>query len=183
METVESLSSNLLIVGEGPTAFDDLERWWDMGIEHDVLCVNYAGRWFPCDFKYWYTYHGDHFGIPRNPDTWWIKKCKALKISFNPGPYIDQIVNLSDTEGSSGLQAVWVGKQHLKYDKIILAGVPMTNEPRISPNSYNKGHYQSGFFHIWMKYQAVLKQFVRSMSGNTMELLGAPTKDFFQCPQ
>lgn len=154
-----------------------------MGIEHDVLCINYAGRWFPCDFKYWYTYHGDHFGIPRNPDTWWIKKCRALKLSFNPGPYIDQIVNLSDTEGSSGLQAVWVGKQYLGYDKIILAGVPMTNEPRISPNPYNEGNYQAGFFHVWVKYRDILKEFVRSLSGNTMELLGAPQQGFFQCPQ
>lgn len=159
--------------------FDDLQAWWDMQIPHDVMCVNYAARWFPCDFKYFYTYHGDHFGIARNPDTWWIKRCKALKMSFNPGPYIDEIVNLSDTEGSSGLQAVWVGKQHLGYDRIILAGIPMTNEPRVSPNTYNKGTYKSGFFHIWVKYKNVLKPFVRSMSGNTREILGYPAKDFF----
>ena len=176
-----SSSNNLLIVGDGPTAYDDLEAWWDMEIPHHTLCVSFVARWFPCDFEYFYTWHGEDYGQVRWPQTWFLRHLKCHKMSFNPGPLIDEVVRLRDTNGSSGLQAVWVGRHHLGYDKIVLAGMPMTNVLGLTKdhNNPNPGTYQDGFFNSWVQHANTLKGFVRSFSGNTMKLLGYPDKEFF----
>jgi hypothetical protein len=77
-----------------------------------------------------------------------------------------------DWGGSSGLFAVKIARE-LDFRRIILCGVPMTVEG---------GHFRRGqrwpaafgFRPAWERHAGELRPYVRSMSGWTRELLGAP---------
>jgi hypothetical protein len=82
-----------------------------------------------------------------------------------------------DWRGSSGLFAVAVARQ-LGYDRIILAGVPMTKEG---------GHFKRGPGHwnacdsfrlAWDNRRTALAPFLRSWSGWTREAFGEPDLSF-----
>jgi len=77
-----------------------------------------------------------------------------------------------DWGGSSGLFAVKVARE-LGYRRVILCGVPMTVEG---------GHFRRrqrwaachGFRPAWERHAGELRPYLRSMSGWTRELFGAP---------
>lgn len=81
-----------------------------------------------------------------------------------------------DYGGSSGLFGVKVARES-GFTKIILCGVPMTVEAdhvkRKEP--WNAAH---GFRRAWGRQRADLAPFVRSMSGWTAELFGAPAPEW-----
>lgn len=74
--------------------------------------------------------------------------------------------------GSSGLFAVTVAL-HLGFQRIVLCGVPMDNGPNVNGNEDWQEHtiHRPGWLHHAHRMGAV-----RSMSGWTRELLGAPTE-------
>lgn len=80
-------------------------------------------------------------------------------------------------KGSSGLFAVQIAIDHLKKEKIILAGVPMDQRPNYFRDEE--------FWRKWYAYQKnwvtsfkVIKGKTKSLSGWTKEQLGFPTKEF-----
>lgn len=84
---------------------------------------------------------------------------------------------IMDLGGSSGLLAVAVGI-HLGLDRMVLAGVPMDPDaghvvrgraPWMGTRSYRKA---------WVKHHDHIADRVRSMSGWTRDLLGAPTPEW-----
>ena len=78
----------------------------------------------------------------------------------------------ADWGGSSGLLAVKIARE-LGFNRIILCGVPMTVQG---------GHFRRhqrwvsafGFRPAWERHAAELRPYVRSMSGWTREIFGAP---------
>lgn len=88
----------------------------------------------------------------------------------------------SDLAGSSGLFGVRCALE--SHKKIILCGVPMDESPySMTPNipGLSMGNFQShvnAYRRGWVKSHALLKDQVRSMSGWTREMLGAPTEEW-----
>jgi hypothetical protein len=81
-----------------------------------------------------------------------------------------------DWGGSSGLFAVKIARE-LGHDRIILAGVPMTVE---GAHFRRRQRWAAahGFRPAWQRRVGELAPFVRSMSGWTREIFGAPDRDF-----
>jgi hypothetical protein len=85
----------------------------------------------------------------------------------------------TDWHGSSGLFAVKIAREELRHDRIILCGVPMTVQG---------GHFRRrqrwvachGFRPAWERRLPELRPFVRSMSGWTLEILGAPDRAWLE---
>lgn len=77
--------------------------------------------------------------------------------------------------GSSGMLGVQVAQQ-MGAERIVICGIPMTNTPRFDDA---KGWEEAGsYLDAWEKGRDDLKGYVRSMSGWTQELLGAPTVEW-----
>jgi hypothetical protein len=84
---------------------------------------------------------------------------------------------------SSGYFAMQVAL-HLGYDRIILCGVPMTQEAGhvVRNRPWDQVRH---FTQVWVDHRVELAVHVKSMSGWTRELLGYPTVAFLQgiaCP-
>lgn len=93
-------------------------------------------------------------------------------------PCIDKVVDWryadQASSGSSGLYAVKVAQEE-GFDRILLAGVPMTQTPHFD----RRKDWQEceTFLATWVKVKHRLGT-VRSMSGFTRELLGYPTSSW-----
>jgi|HubBroStandDraft_6_1064221.scaffolds.fasta_scaffold00056_25 predicted O-methyltransferase YrrM len=87
---------------------------------------------------------------------------------------VDRVINKS--RGSSGLVAVHVAR-HLKYDKILLAGVPMSMD---SDHFIRKKKWAAAetFKSGWHEAKSEIAPYVRSMSGWTRQQFGAPDPAF-----
>ena len=124
--------------------------------------------------KYMATYHP--FDIPEAK-----KRREAaggntdyLVISHERKPGVDILEPFTPPTGSSShlgaLAAIRLG-----YKKIILCGCPMTGDcPTHKGNKYET--FRAG----WTAKINILKPYVRSMSGWTRELLGAPTEEWIK---
>jgi hypothetical protein len=85
-----------------------------------------------------------------------------------------------DWGGSSGLLVVKVLLEE-GADRVICAGTPMTNTPwfhKKAPWGFADHHYRA-----WQKHLSEIRERVRSMSGRTRELLGAPTREWLGLPE
>lgn len=142
-----------------------------------VIACNHAGRDEPGRVDHWATMHPELYpkwlaereaaGRPK-PGKLWHAGHRPTKVSSTP---------ISSWGGSSGLLCVRVAIE-LGIDRIVLAGVPM-----------RKGfeHYdRSGpwleavqYHRCWQNRLPVIRNRVRSFSGWTAELLGSPTKEWF----
>ena len=148
----------LLVVGDAPDKWDDLERFWDMQPgKHDVCCINKAGLTYPCNFKFWVSWHPDlllELAKQRpGPSLWSCREHPGINYATIP-----------HTRGSSAMVAVQLGLHVWNYDRVVLAGCPLS------------GSYE----HYVEHWQVLTGENVRSMSGNTAELLGEPDKQFIQ---
>jgi hypothetical protein len=79
--------------------------------------------------------------------------------------------------GSSGLFAVKAALEVLGADRVVLAGVPMSTDQR----HFNKGEpWAKGapYLDAWRIALPFIRDRVRSLSGFTRDLLGAPTPDW-----
>ena len=74
--------------------------------------------------------------------------------------------------GSSALLGVLAAINKLNYTKIVLCGCPLIGQAKNGFKPYDD--FQKG----WIKKEAEIKPYVRSMSGWTKEFLGEPTKEW-----
>jgi hypothetical protein len=163
----------LVIVGSAPCTIADLRAV--KGIDADYLAVGLdaADKWLG-RYEYFASY--EPFDIPR-----FFKRRRLLGgnmdiITYSHEPYYEDVVyvfrELTPPEpekmgysGSSALLAVKVGLR-LGYRKIIVCGCPLDEGKYIK--------YQRG----WLLCADMIRDTVRSMSGWTKELLGAPTAEW-----
>lgn len=152
-------NDTLLIVGSSPERWDDVEKFWELGIPHDVCCINKTGIIYPCPFKHWFSYHSTELveqWSPLNPGA-------MLHTSGSPMDGVRRW-RLHNTRGSSSLMATRCALQFWGYDRVILAGV-----------SLSEG-YADKFLPHWRQAIGELDGKVKSMSGHTAKLLGYPEK-------
>lgn len=82
-----------------------------------------------------------------------------------------------DWGGSSGLFALKIAREEEKHDHIILCGVPMKTDAKHFVRRINWTACEA-FLRGWRAHTNDLRPYVRSMSGWTRELLGAPDEAF-----
>lgn len=177
----------LLIVGDGRNVLKDIGAWYDIAegiVPYDTMCVNYSATICPHPFQHYAA--GDAHqpdmravglslskGVLRHA---WNKNCPGFDIQW-------QRNGRGGWNGTSGNLALKVGMA-FDYTRIVLAGCPMDNSGNwysaIIPDDdikKDKDHRH----HLWKWVELATRpvsRFIRSMSGNTRDLFGEPTREW-----
>jgi hypothetical protein len=173
-----------LVLGSAATVFADAEAALKVFTPTVVAACNNIGIDWEGRVHHWFTLH------PAKTEDWpGIQEAKRRRRlakrntdivtwSFKAAKGIDRVTE--DWGGSTGLLAV-KGLLEIGFGKIVLAGVPMT----ILAGHYNqKPEWRKAemYHRGWHKHLKEIAPFVRSMSGWTQKLLGAPTKQWLAEP-
>lgn len=169
------------VLGSANTLSGDLAAAYSMiPVPDTVIAVNSAGMDYEGVLPHFCTLHTEKIvgwldarrnrGLP-DPENFWTSNIKQLppSIAFRRVPSWD---------GSSGLLAVTVAL-YMGYEKVVLCGIPLDkqaahyniNEPWMDAPRYR---------HAWTKNMPCMRDRVKSMSGWTRNLLGAPTLEWLQ---
>lgn len=172
-------ASVCIVAGSGPDLYKDLETATRCAPRHDVLGVNltslYLGR-----VRHMASLHAPLLGPLRELRTqidWCAPQGATPPVTHGHIEFagVDRVWTGWDKSGTSSLFGVRVALA-LGYERVILAGVPMTGEPRF----FDPPHAPITWDHAndrppWML--AATQEFagrVTSVSGWTRELLGSP---------
>lgn len=187
MELKGSDNDVLLIVGDGANVLDDIGAWYDVAegiVPYDTFCLNYSA--LICPHKI------NHYGAgdAHMKDMQDIAKSlpdDVLKHAWNPGSFGFDIRWIRNGRGGwNGTSANLAYKIALAFDytRIVFAGCPMDNSGNwytklVKKNDIkaNKDHRH----HLWKWCEMAVRpigRFVRSMSGNTGNLFGKPTREW-----
>jgi hypothetical protein len=177
----------LLIIGDGRTVLDDIGAWYDIAegvVGYDTMCVNFALKICPHDFQHYAA------GDAHMPDM--RKMAESLpagivKHGWNancPGFDIFWARNgRGGWSGTSGNLALKIGMA-FDYTRIVLAGCPMDNSGNWYSDTVPEDDIKAKKDHrhnLWKWSEISLRpvgRFVRSLSGNTRDLLGEPTREW-----
>jgi len=167
---------SIIIIGCAPCWEEDFENFKILVDEFDVMAIGadcpYGGA-----IQYFATYH--FVDIPiykmrrKNANCNLDFKVICHKNQLASGEKLDvDIVELHKTpSGSSSLLGA-AAAIHLGYKNIVLCGCPMEGDNKNKITPYNT--FQIG----WASRLSEIKNYVRSMSGYTKEILGRPTKEW-----
>lgn len=144
--------------------------------ECDVLCVNQSALYYPYFFQHWASLHPELF---KCYGKYVQNKCKFVTHSNRITPEVERCWSLYASNGDSGLFAVRVALR-LEYEKIILCGMPLDGQAKFYTMKDSKCFFDCTTNQALWKETAAdeFEDRVRSMSGNTREFLGAPTKEW-----
>ena len=162
---------SILILGGARCVWGDVGSLGQWPAKVDVAAVNDVGAQWPGSLIFWASLH------PRKLKKWEkLRKNKGHPDGYEKygnkygRPMVDHIVE--DWGGSSGLFAVKIALL-LGYEQIVLAGIPM--EAAEGHYFNNKDWKQCDQYRAgWGRHETEIKPYVRSCSGWTMRLLGAP---------
>jgi hypothetical protein len=177
-----------LCLGGASCVWDDLLEFesqyghqWD-GL---VIAANDVGAHWPRKLDHWVSLHADKIpkwlalrakhGFPVDGITTWGKLNK-----FNAAPDTVKRGVHPWAGGSSGMLAVQVARE-LGCTRIVLCGIPMSRTPHFRETKerfHTVWLSASGHWRAWHKEVQRMTDYVRSMSGNTRTLLGAPTREW-----
>jgi hypothetical protein len=145
-----------LVIGGAACVFNDLAAAQSLGAYSITVAVNDIGDFLPSAPTARVSLHPDKF-----PGA------------ISPIDDFPELWTAGTSTGSSSLFAVRYAIEKLKADKVVLCGVPMDRQPH-----FYGGEPWHGADAMWPAWEAALPFMagrVRSMSGRTRELLGAPT--------
>lgn len=170
-----------LLLGDAKCVYDDAEAALEL-FEPEVIaaCNNIGVKW-QGHIDHWFTLHPhaavDWAGIElamkrrleaglNKPFTWGHKPAKGIDF------------DTPDWQGSTGLIAV-KGLLEIGVQKIVLAGVPLTKQ---DGHFYDSKEWSQAerYRRGWNKRVDQLTPHVRSMSGWTREVFGAPTREWLE---
>lgn len=152
------MNNVLLVCGDGSTLHDDLEAFWDMGVDHDVCCINRAVLRYPCESDRLFSVHPEVIAELKVKHN---LRCELWSEYPFEGVTHGNIWN-NCNGGRSSLSAVFIALRYWGYNRIVLSGVPLDN-------GYEKFRWK------WQKQHKQLWPVVRAMSGFLSELYGKPT--------
>lgn len=168
-----------VVVGSAGCVFDDLKNLNNLlpnREDYTVFTVNFAAM-LPIKPNYISAIHGDYIDVYKK-----VACVKAEEFGWRKDFYTistfghaDLIYDDMGTSGTSGRFTVDAAKR-LGFNKIILCGVPIDGSERFYGDIKHD-------YTICMKQCEWLEQdssIVRSFSGNTSELLGAPTIEWLK---
>lgn len=170
-----------LVLGDAKCVYADAERALATFNPNAICATTNIGRDWPGHVDYWCTLHPfkapDWVGIEdalqariaagRNRPEIWAHKKLTPSVDFA----------LDHDGGSTGMLCVNALRSR-DFDRIVLAGVPMTSDgghyyddkPWVHSNHYTAA---------WAQRRDELAPFVRSMSGYTKQLFGSPEPEWF----
>jgi hypothetical protein len=177
----------LLIIGDGMNVLQDIEAWYELVegiIPYDTMCLNYSPLICPHPIQH-YAAGDAHMSDMRRVAESLPKE--VIKHAWNPGCKGFDIRWMRNGRGGwNGTSANLAFNIGLAYDytRIVLVGCPMDNsgnwyKPSLPSNDIKvkKDHRH----HLW-KWMEIscrpIGKFIRSMSGNTSDLLGKPTREW-----
>jgi hypothetical protein len=167
--------SAVLLLGDADCVYEDAAAALAEFKFDFVAAVNNIGRTWPYDVAHWFTLHPapcpDWMGIHRarqermgkglnHPTTW----------AHKPWPGVDRVV-ANCWLGSSGLFAVKCLIYEIGATAIVLAGIPMEGKHFYTDRDWK---HATKYQPAWEKHLNEIAPYVRSMSGWTRGLLGAP---------
>lgn len=148
-----------------------------------VVAVKRYGCEYPGRIDHWVSFHPEFFeewiairarrGYPP-AGAYWASNYKGSGLRGERWPFYLQRVNCEG--GSSGFIGVAVARKE-GATKIVLAGIPMDGER----GHFNKpGPWKEAIIHrqAWVDHYPQLQGVVRSMSGWTREVFGAPEEEW-----
>ena len=166
--------NTLIIIGSAPcdaadlAALVDLARGADLiNGTFDLMAIGLDAISCRLPLKYVATNHHEDIPAIRERRAAMGGNLDYRLISFKPGPGVDIVQPLGPVSGSSSLLGA-LAAITLGYDRIVLCGCPLAgNAP--------EGNPYEAFRPGWSAEFRAVRDRVRSMSGWTRELLGAPT--------
>lgn len=169
-----------LVLGDARTVREDASEAFKLFTPDAIFACNNIGIHWEGDVEVWTSLHP-------GPCHDWVGMAAAIEQRLAAGRNKPEIWGhqcrggienrSSDWGGSTGLLAVKVAREK-GYDRIVLAGVPMSPElghfyePRRQWGSARRFHG------AWRRHLSMLKPFVRSCSGWTREMFGAPDESW-----
>lgn len=186
-----------IVLGRGAAVWEEMEAAKQLLGSHPrtIVATKRAGRDYDGPVHEWPSFHPEMFAgwiaerakHNRPPaQRLWSARSPKVKSPSNYGLAINWLESIG---GSSGLLAIQVGfaigrppyDNEPLIDKMILCGIPMEESVR-----YDDGKiWKEALFYRdhWIKYfrdDPRRRDHVRSMSGWTQELLGAPTEEWLR---
>lgn len=180
---------NILILGGANCVFSDAKAALELGEFDGVITINDVTADWKGPVLAAVTLHGDKWvlwlqrrrnhGYPA-PERVYVHANLKRSVVKKPEAITHSLEHLWPGQvdsGSSGLFAVKVAMDEYQADRIVLCGVPMTAEGRHYFNSRPWGgaaNHRRG----WNQTLPRLQGRVKSMSGWTQKMLGAPTVEW-----
>lgn len=165
-----------MICGSADNIWDDRIRAHAMmkKYKYDVACINYTALYYPYFFQHWISLHPDLFVNYRK----FIKRPRQVKTHSNRiEPEVDKVWNIESWGSDSGLFACKVALG-LGYNRIVVCGCPLDSSKKFYELLGTKqGFDATNNLQNW-KEDVGGNADIRSMSGNTKQILGEPTLEW-----
>lgn len=177
----------LLIIGDGANALQDIGEWYRIAegiVPYDTFCLNYSALICPHPFEHYGA------GDAHMPDMQKVAKSLpdgVIKHAWNPGCVGFDVRWIRNGRGGwNGTSANLATKiaLALDYTRIVLAGCPMDSSGNwyttLIPDNDIKSH-KDHRHHLWKWTEMATRpigRLIRSMSGNTADLFGRPTREW-----
>lgn len=184
----------VLITGDGHTLLDDLKRFDEMDVPHDLYCVNHSvkavkrlvNHWTAIDSEeaMWLAENLPNEAVPEGHRM--VRHVIGIcPVGYD---YFWEIGKASSDDpkslmlwcGSTAyfavLSAIWMG-----YQKIILAGVPLDRGPHWydPPDDLRSPKWVGEVYTTWMDFARMAEaKKTRSLSGYSAFILGEPTEEW-----
>lgn len=179
-----------VVIGGAACVWDDLAAARKLGRFDAVIAINDAGAHYEGEIEIWATLHIEKMaqwvvarGDKGFPPARTIAGHKghvreAQPNKLQPDYVTDYRWPGMSGSGSSGLFAVKVAIEH-GFDRIVLCGVPMqaAGNHFFDARPWREVNSFTGAWPVALPY---IKPFTRSMSGQTREWLGYPTKEWLE---
>lgn len=176
--------TSVLVVGRADGVWTEYEQALKLGQFDLLMAINRAGRDCPARVQHWVSYHPHlipHWieqrhalGLPEHAAVLWSGIYQGQKVGVGRCGFPIQYVNSNG--GSSGKLAVDVCLEGLNADRVVLCGCPLERSARYDDSTaWTEAEVYRA---AWLEEHDRLKDRVRSMSGWTQELLGAPTPEW-----
>lgn len=175
-----------LVLGGADCLSADVEAFRALADPADctVIAVNDAGFLFPGRLDHWATLHPEELawrrwrrqrrGYPGGYQTW----IRPYPIGMQKREEAFDHVMPGWGAGSSGLFAVGVALEGLGLRHVVLCGVPMDARGHEARDPRRVWNGWVGYQGEWARRADQLRPWVRSMSGWTRSLLGAPLPEW-----
>lgn len=169
----------LLVMGGARCLWSDLDQL-DGGVQKwpgEIMAVNDIGAHFQGPLHHWATLHSRYMPGWRayRQGHCYGDTLRAVTHALDAAPDIDFAWRMTPHGGNGGLFAALVGLL-LGYDRIVLAGIPCDGQGHYfdPPNVAHSGFGRDDLVEWEFFRDAFFGDRVRSLSGKTREILGAP---------
>lgn len=174
----------IFVLGGANCQEADVAAARELGEPDLVVACNHAGRDTP-RVDHWGSLHPALFpmwiearaqkGLPPITSFWTTKSKEQV-----------EGIKLQRLQGWGGSSGLFVTEVALKVGgpdpRVILCGIPLLPQYAHYDDPKQKRWNEASLYRpVWTRHRKELLPFVRSMTGWTKELLGAPTKEWIEC--